>query len=202
MASRLSSIRCRGRAMATRYRGDGRTVGRNGDATSAFRPPPHLPCSACDACVETPHELTNLIPYGVQTAIVVGGKQTDIVREQQRVGHFSKRADGYIEKTPKLGAAPLGGTFSDVRGNRERGSAHVTRTPRPIPLPSFRHSVAFTARITSPLGTFGTKYVDLGGITSPASATAMTCSTLVGLSSTAAAAPRLRTASNAAWGSA
>src|ERR1041385_1196837 len=53
-------------------------------------------------------------------------------------------------------------------------------------------------RSTSPLGTFGTKYVDLGGITSPASATANTSSTLVGLRRTAAAALPLRTASNAA----
>src|SRR5205823_872008 len=54
---------------------------------------------------------------------------------------------------------------------------------------------------TSPLGTFGTKYVDLGGMTSPASATANTSSTLVGLRRTAAAALPVRTASNAARGS-
>src|SRR5207247_10890234 len=64
------------------------------------------------------------------------------------------------------------------------------------------HGSKDTGRSTSPLGTFGTKYVDLGGMTSPASATANTCSTLVGLSNTAAAAPPWRTASNAAWGSA
>src|SRR6266704_3009517 len=85
--------------------------------------------------------------------------------------------------------------------SRRHNSAHVTRTPRPIPLPSFRHSVAFTARITSPLGTFGTKYVDLGGITSPASATANTSRTFVGLRRTAAAARPFRTASKAARGS-
>src|SRR5205085_10263677 len=56
-------------------------------------------------------------------------------------------------------------------------------------------------RSTSPLGTFGTKYVDLGGMTSPAAATAHTSSTLVGLSKTAAAALPARTASNAARGS-
>ncbi len=63
------------------------------------------------------------------------------------------------------------------------------------------HPSYVSGRSTSPLGTFGTKYVDLGGMTSPASATANTSSTLVGLRRTAAAALPVRTASNAARGS-
>jgi len=59
-----------------------------------------------------------------------------------------------------------------------------------------------TGIITNPLGTFGTKYVDFGGIALPESATANTCSTRVGLTSTAAAAPPPRTAAKAARGSA
>ena len=50
---------------------------------------------------------------------------------------------------------------------------------------------------TSPLGTFGMKYVDFWGIASPASATAKTCSTFVAFSSTAHVAAPLRNARSA-----
>src|SRR5205823_729801 len=72
----------------------------------------------------------------------------------------------------------------------------ASRVQRVVSRPSY-----VSGRSTNPLGTFGTKYVDLGGMTSPASATANTSSTLVGLRRTAAAALPVRTASNAACGS-
>src|SRR5438034_8538068 len=65
---------------------------------------------------------------------------------------------------------------------------HLALFPFATPRPSESYTLSLHDALPISLGTFGTKYVDLGGITSPASATAMTCSTLVGLSSTAAAA--------------
>src|SRR5712664_1036372 len=59
---------------------------------------------------------------------------------------------------------------------------------------NLRHPSGFS---TSPLGTFGMKYVDFCGITSPASATANTCSTFGGFSSTAHVAEPVRTAASA-----
>jgi len=73
-----------------------------------------------------------------------------------------------------------------LAGTTEISTGHDSSRPRQSSAREVnltRHTQS-TGSSTRPPGTLGTKYVDLGGITSPASATAMTWSTRVGLSST------------------
>src|SRR5204862_103816 len=108
--------------------------------------------------------------------------------------HEPQRQDGTLLRRPPV-RGPRAVVSEDPAGGRGRRDDRGRLGREDLRGAARRCARGRRAR---PAGTFGAKSVDLGGMTSPPSATANTCSTFGGSGSTAAAARPLRTAPDAA----